>query len=841
MTSPPDLTAPENDYRSLEPTPGGDDPAVSVVIPAHGRIETVRKTLAGLTPQLTPADEVVVVDDGSDPPLAGLGERVTIIPQPRDGFGAGRARNRGWTSSSNDVVVFLDSDSIPARDFLARHRAWHAAAANLVVVGLRHHVDASGADAGTIATTGPESLPRIEEDAGAAPDWRQWLVRRSAALTLGDQAFRAGLTNNLSVRRERLEEVGGFDEAFSGWGGEDTELTWRLWNAGAFIVPERLAPVYHQIEPGELRHWRQDVRRLNLTLISDRIPHRFYRPRPHPFATVPKLTWVVAAETPEEFDDAWKRMAVVPFGDSELIWVTSAEDNPYAALHGHSRRVRVVERVADAVLAASGEVICFVDARVQFTPGVAGKAVERLDADPRAAAVRVPYVLGGDRYRRLDELAAVDAALGRDGAPLFALVRRRELAKDRAALADPARMWPETLDRCRVAFLPGDGIRAPLDGLTSPGVPGASELAAAGPRELTRLVVSRTRRRLAGEPEPTPDTAGGDRVVVDYVGFTEHDNLGDDAIQVAMSRLMPWADLGRDRDDADCLMLGGGTLINANRYYLTRILRRDTPTTERAVFGVGVRDPAFHGTTEPMEEWWRFFDSSLYVGVRGPASIDHLRRLGYRGGVEVLGDPALSLAAPEVEVDDDGVVVCPVWTSGNLLGGDDRAVFDALAGLVSSLVSEGRNVTMMSAFPYDDRHILELMRRAGHPDLEYVAGYADVDLAMETLAGAGIVVAERLHAAIMAAAAHRPFVALEYWPKHRDFARSLDVEELVVPTAGLDATLLQARFADLDARRDELTERLTAGVEGFRKLQRDTAERLRAELTARSGERGVTG
>lgn len=833
MTTPPDLVAPENDYRSLEPSIDVDVPAVSVVIPAHGRLATVRKTLAGLMGQLGDDDEVIVVDDGSDPPLADLPDGVTVIRQARDGFGAGRARNKGWASASNEVVVFLDSDSIPGPGFLARHRGWHAAAANLVVVGLRHHVDASEVDEDAIARSGPESLPLVEVDDGPGRDWREWLVRRSALLTLGDQAFRAGLTNNLSVRRARLEEVGGFDEAFSGWGGEDTELTWRLWNAGAFIVPERDAPVYHQIEPGEVRDWRLGVRRQNLALIADRIPHRFYRPRPHPFATVPKLSWVVTAEGTDEFETAWKRVAVVPFGDSELIWVTSDAESPYAALRGHSARVQVVSRVEEAVRSASGEIVAFADARAQFTPGVAAKAVERLDADPRTAVVRVPYVLGDDRYRRLDDLAAIDGAFGRDGAPLFAFARRRELTKDRAALGEPARMWPETLERSRAAFLPGDGIRAPLAAPTAPGMPGLSEVAATGTREMTRLAVTRARRLREPVAEPTIEPAGDDRVVIDYVGFTEHDNLGDDAILVALQRSMPWADVGRDRDGADCLMLGGGTLVNANRYYLTRILRRDTPTTERAVFGVGVRDPAFHGATEPMEEWWRFFDSSLYVGVRGPASIDHLRDLGYRGDAEILGDPALSLAKPDVAVDENQVVVCPVWTSGNLLGGDDRAVFDALAELISALMAEGRRVTMMSAFPYDDRHIFELMRHAGHPDMEYVAGYSDVDLAMETLGGAGMVVAERLHAAIMAAAAHRPFVALEYWPKHRDFARSLGVEDLVVATGGIDGSSLRACFAELDGRRDEFVERLVPEVERFRALQRDRGDDLRESLSAR--------
>ena len=836
MTRPPDHVASENDYRALRPDPSAG-PAVSVVVPAYGRPDALARTLAGLLPQLRDTDEVVVVDDGSEPPITGLPDRVRLLRQERDGFGAARARNLGLAETERDVVLFLDADTIPGKGFVDAHRGWHAVAANLLVVSFRKHVAASGTTPEAIARNGPELLPEIDNpEAGIVSDWRRWLARRAARLTLGDHAFRAGLSNNMSIRRERLEEVGSFDEAFKSWGGEDTELTWRVWNSGAFIVPETV-DVFHQVETDEMRGWRQQARKTNLALIADRVPHRFYRPRPNPFASVPKLSWIVPASTRDEVEAVWKRMTATPFGDAELIWVPTGEAaGSLTALERSSPRNRIAASVAAAILDARGEIIAFCDARVRFGPNVVPKAVDRLNADPRASVVRLPYALGEDRYRRLDDLEAVDVTYGRDGAPLLALAKRRELLKDRTALADPSRWWVETLRRSRHILLPGDAASAPLEALGRPRLPGRAELTTVAWDEAARIAVRNVRSRLRSEeaPDPAPE-ADEPRIPIDYVGFTERFNLGDDAVLVATQRLMPWARIGRDIDEAKCLMLGGGTLINGRRYYLTRILRRDTPTNERAVFGVGVRDPAFHGVTEPMEEWWRFFDSSLVTTVRGPMSVEHLRRLGYRGDVEVIGDPALSLEVSGVEVDADSVVVCPVWTSGNLMGGDDRPVFQALAGLIERLVAEGRHVTMLSAFPHDDRHIIELMRAAGHPDLEYVAGYTDVDEAMRVLARAGIVVAERLHAAILAAAASRPFVALEYWPKHRDFARSVDAEEQVVPTAGIEADSLWKTFMEIDRHRDEHAERVGQQVARLRSLQQRAAARLHELLEAATG------
>lgn len=831
MNRPPDLVAPENDYRSV--APGTDRlSSLSVIVAAYGKPHALAKTLALLVPQLQAGDEAVVVDDGSEHPLSSVPPGVALVRQERDGFGLARARNLGLASTTAEVVVFLDADTIPGANFLARHRAWHAVASNLMVVGLRHHVDASDHTPEQILADGPDTLPRLGEDAAddIERDWRVPFIRRGARLTLGDQAFRAVIGNNLSVRRDRLVEVGGFSESFRSWGGEDTELAWRLWNSGMFVVPDDEAAVFHQVEPDEARGWRTAARHQNLALVADRVPHRFYRPRPHPFATVPKLTWMASAGSSDEIDTLWKRITATGYPDAELVWITAGTAaEAVKSLDGHSP-IRVASSVGEGLLAARGELICFADARVQFKSSIVAKAVERLDAEPRSPVVRVPYVVGGDAYRRLDDLTALDMSQARGGAPLFALVRRREVLKDRAALRDPDRWWPEVLKRSRPSLLPGDWVGISIDAAVIPGLPGISEARAIGVAEAIRVAVNKTRGKLADRAPQTPDDQTDGRPGIDYVGFTEHDNMGDDAILVALERLLPWAEVGRDLDSADMLMLGGGTLINGNRYYLTRILRRDSPTLERAVFGAGVRDPDFHGMTEPMEEWQRFFDSSVYAGVRGPDSLEQLRKMGFKGDIEVLGDPALSLDAGEVAVDEDRVLICPVWTSGNLMGGDDRPVFEAVSGLIGRLSAEGRKVTLMSAFPYDDRHIMELMRSAGRPDLDYIAGYEDVDASMKALASAGVVVAERLHAAIMAAATGRPFLALEYWPKHRDFARSLDVDDLVISTDGITQASLWQAFAGVDTRRDEIIDRLRPGVERYRQLQKQRANDLRHHL-----------
>jgi polysaccharide pyruvyl transferase WcaK-like protein len=209
--------------------------------------------------------------------------------------------------------------------------------------------------------------------------------------------------------------------------------------------------------------------------------------------------------------------------------------------------------------------------------------------------------------------------------------------------------------------------------------------------------------------------------------------------------------------------------------------------------------------------------------------VKNLRKLGYHRDLPVMGDPALSLRPADGTARVEGrVVVCPVYTSGNLHGGSDEAVFAALAELIGKLRAEGREVVHMSAFPQDDRWLIDLMRRSGSHDLPYVAGYADIDDTMALLASADLVIGERLHAAIMAAAAGTPFVGVEYRPKVRDFARSVGQEDAVVRTDEMH------RLEELCSRvikdADEIAAATAPFVEDFRRRQEEAAAELARQL-----------
>lgn len=831
MSSEP-LLAAENDYREAANRAPGPVPSTSVIIPVYNRPQLLDNVLAGLVTQTLAGFDVIVVDDGSEDDVEKVVRSyasdldVRYLRQERRGWGQGRARNLGAASTQAEVVAFIDADCVPAPEWLERHTDWHRRASNLLVTGSRRHVDVM-LDPDAVAAGEFLAMPSGQETL-EPDDWRRLVYRRSQRLIHGDEAFRAAIGGNSSVRRARFQAAGGATEAFTGWGGEDTELAWRIWNDGAFVVPEDRAMIYHQrvLDAEDGDEARAAARAKALSLLADLVPHRFYRKTLSPFHTVPKVSWVVAVDEQEEGQRAWRMASASPPGDAELLlWGSGAA--PWRTAASHAPRVGAVESFGEAVSVARGEIVVVVDGRIRFDHRLLSRILRRLE-DPRTSAVRIGYRTSHGRLIRLDDLTDADAEHGRLGLPLFAAIRRRELLKNADALRDPGSAFAESQQRCRVGLLVTDLIDAPPDYAAKGGVPGPRDIRAAGIEELARGV----KRAIRPTASPTLSPAADDaRTGIEYVGLPGQSNLGDDAMFEAIRLLMPWANVDVGVGDPVAVMLGGGTLFNAGSYYRKKMERIDGPNNERLVFGTGMRSPDFFGTTEQFADWEPYLRSSLLVGVRGPHTLDSLRTWGYEGPAEIIGDPALSLYEPgDVDPVEGRVVVSPVFTAGESWGKDDQTVFDQLASTIRRLAADGREVVVLTAHPKDDRWAIEIMRRAGAPDLPYLAGYDDLETSLRALASADLVIGERLHAVVLAAAMGTPFVAVEYRPKVRDFAASVGREDAVVRTDEMERL---HEVVDLVLERSaEHVEETAASVAEFRERQIKAAASIREALGA---------
>ncbi|AND15638.1 glycosyltransferase [Rathayibacter tritici] len=94
-------------------------PTVSVVIPAFNEEVIIARCLEALGNQSDPADEIIVVDNGSrDATLAIVARfaRVRVVHEPRRGVG--HARSSGFDAARGDVIARIDADSLVRADWV---------------------------------------------------------------------------------------------------------------------------------------------------------------------------------------------------------------------------------------------------------------------------------------------------------------------------------------------------------------------------------------------------------------------------------------------------------------------------------------------------------------------------------------------------------------------------------------------------------------------------------------------------------------------------------------------------------------------------------------------------
>jgi glycosyltransferase involved in cell wall biosynthesis len=195
--------------------------SVSVVIPAYNAAAFLPHTLQAVAAQTRPADEVIVVDDGSsdDTPALARAAGARVVPTGGN-RGPSAARNLGVDAAGSSLVAFVDADDIwePNHLEIVAGALDRTPAAVLAFSRIHKFVDEEGG-----GVHGPLFWisPPAGED-GAAVDALPLLLERNPVPQ-----------STVVVRREALLAAGGYDTTLRY--SEDYELWCRLAMAAPFV------------------------------------------------------------------------------------------------------------------------------------------------------------------------------------------------------------------------------------------------------------------------------------------------------------------------------------------------------------------------------------------------------------------------------------------------------------------------------------------------------------------------------------------------------------------------------------------------------------------------------
>ena len=277
-------------WRDLLPPISRDDfvpsQRVSVIIPYYLALDNLRLALAALRNQTYPQRlmEIIVVDDGSEPPLSpgDIPDGIRIIRQKRDGYGTARARHAGASAATGEILVFTDGDVILHPDSLLEQVRWHTAGSHVFSFG-----DLLAVDTGQVDVHDPEISAGLINGDESIPhrrlDWHRNVRRWTRDFTREEDnqfSFIAGYNYAVSRDMYRRWDLGRHSERFRDWGLEDSYVAYRAHAQGAVFVPVHSARCWHLGMPNHPRDMPRGVR-LNAAVLEQLVPHPFTR---HPVA-----------------------------------------------------------------------------------------------------------------------------------------------------------------------------------------------------------------------------------------------------------------------------------------------------------------------------------------------------------------------------------------------------------------------------------------------------------------------------------------------------------------------------------------------------------------------------
>ncbi|MBS3816345.1 MAG: glycosyltransferase family 2 protein [Candidatus Thermoplasmatota archaeon] len=184
--------------------PGPRIKATLVTVIYEPEKDDLRELLNSLDDQTVKRFETIIIDNGTDWPVKEMLQRhksVTRYVVMKKNYGLTIGRNIGANMAQGDILIFLDDDGIPRKDFVEENLKAHR---KYDIVALR----------GKIIPKGDDIFSRL------APHY-----------DLGDEPhpYLIDTEGNSSFKKEYLLDIGGFNEELAGSGGhEGTEVTYRL-------------------------------------------------------------------------------------------------------------------------------------------------------------------------------------------------------------------------------------------------------------------------------------------------------------------------------------------------------------------------------------------------------------------------------------------------------------------------------------------------------------------------------------------------------------------------------------------------------------------------------------
>ncbi|PIR83311.1 hypothetical protein COU19_01080 [Candidatus Kaiserbacteria bacterium CG10_big_fil_rev_8_21_14_0_10_56_12] len=209
---------------------------MSVVVPAHNEEERIAAAIEALLAQEHPDFEIIVVDNASSDRTTEIASTYPVTVVREDRKGTMWACEAGRQAATGDVVVRMDADCVPAKDWLVRGEAHFANPEVVAVTGPYDYVDAH-----PVFRAATTFIQKVFYRLSHHVTHR---VLKQGGLLVGGNSF---------MRASALHAAGGFNTEIVFY-GDDTDTAKRLSTQGRIIFDPR-----HSVPSSARRFQREGI------------------------------------------------------------------------------------------------------------------------------------------------------------------------------------------------------------------------------------------------------------------------------------------------------------------------------------------------------------------------------------------------------------------------------------------------------------------------------------------------------------------------------------------------------------------------------------------------------
>jgi len=251
---------------------------VSVVVPSYNSEKSILEVLDAVESQELSTEskqkiEVIIVDDGSENKINDIIEekiysfKLQVIRLEKNS-GLSIARNIGVEYSSNENLIFIDSDILLAKNYILLYSVLLSLFPNIIIFSLKKNIDIdkkfkikikNGLEKPDIFND-----KRLVRDSGSLK-WvndncfddsieviteSNYLKKMGYGRKVGVYEIQNTIVgHNFSLRKTEFYKANKFSKEFKGWGMEDAYFGAKVISNGNFLIPVMSSGVYHINHP----------------------------------------------------------------------------------------------------------------------------------------------------------------------------------------------------------------------------------------------------------------------------------------------------------------------------------------------------------------------------------------------------------------------------------------------------------------------------------------------------------------------------------------------------------------------------------------------------------------